>query len=81
MLVSAVIVGLVPYTSLGVAAPMAVAIDAAKASAAGTAWAGLFGVMPFLVKLGAIAGLSSVMVVMVLGQTRACSSRWPTTAC
>jgi APA family basic amino acid/polyamine antiporter len=26
--------------------------------------------MPFLVKLGAIAGLSSVMVVMLLGQTR-----------
>jgi basic amino acid/polyamine antiporter, APA family len=70
VLVSAVIVGLVPYTSLGVAAPMAVAIDAAKVQAAGTAWAGLFAVMPFLVKLGAIAGLSSVMVVMVLGQTR-----------
>jgi basic amino acid/polyamine antiporter, APA family len=68
--VSAVIVGLVPYTSLGVAAPMAVAIDAAKAQAAGSAWAGVFGIMPFLVKLGAIAGLSSVMVVMVLGQTR-----------
>jgi APA family basic amino acid/polyamine antiporter len=68
--VSAVIVGLVPYTSLGVAAPMAVAIDAAKAQAAGTAWSGIFNIMPFLVKLGAIAGLSSVMVVMVLGQTR-----------
>ena len=70
VLVSAVIVGLVPYTSLGVAAPMAVAIDAAKAQAAGTAWAGIFNIMPFLVKLGAIAGLSSVMVVMLLGQTR-----------
>lgn len=68
--VSAVIVGLVPYTSLGVAAPMAVAIDAAKVQASGTAWAGIFNIMPFLVKLGAIAGLSSVMVVMVLGQTR-----------
>ena len=30
----------------------------------------LFNIMPFLVKLGAIAGLSSVMVVMMLGQTR-----------
>ena len=70
VLVSAVIVGLVPYTSLGVAAPMAVAIDAAKAQAAGTAWASIFSIMPFLVKLGAIAGLSSVMVVMLLGQTR-----------
>jgi APA family basic amino acid/polyamine antiporter len=70
VLVSAVIVGLVPYTSLGVPAPMAVAIDAAKVNSAGTAWAGVFSIMPFLVKLGAIAGLSSVMVVMVLGQTR-----------
>jgi len=70
VLVSMVIVGLVPYTSLGVPAPMAVAIDAAKVQSAGTAWAGLFGIMPFLVKLGAIAGLSSVMVVMLLGQTR-----------
>jgi APA family basic amino acid/polyamine antiporter len=70
VLVSAVIVGLVPYTSLGVAAPMAVAIDAAKVQASGTAWAGIFNLMPFLVKLGAIAGLSSVMVVMLLGQTR-----------
>lgn len=68
--VSSVIVGLVPYTALGVPAPMAVAIDAAKAQAAGTAWAGIVGIMPLVVKLGAIAGLSSVMVVMVLGQTR-----------
>jgi APA family basic amino acid/polyamine antiporter len=70
VLVSLVIVGLVPYTALGVPAPMAVAIDAAKIQAAGTAWSGLFNIMPFLVKLGAIAGLSSVMVVMLLGQTR-----------
>jgi APA family basic amino acid/polyamine antiporter len=68
--VSAVMVGLVPYTALGVPAPMAVAIDAAKGAAAGTAWAGIIGIMPLIVKLGAIAGLSSVMVVMVLGQTR-----------
>ncbi len=70
VLVSGIMVGLVPYTQLGVAAPMAVAIDAAKSQAAGTAWAGLLSIMPFLVKVGAIAGLSSVMVVMVLGQTR-----------
>jgi APA family basic amino acid/polyamine antiporter len=70
VLVSGVMVGLVPYTQLGVAAPMAVAIDAARAQAAGTAWAGIVGVMPFIVKLGAIAGLSSVMVVMMLAQPR-----------
>jgi len=70
VLVSGVMVGLVPYTKLGVAAPMAVAIDAAKVQAAGTAWAGIINIMPFLVKLGAIAGLSSVMVVMMLAQPR-----------
>jgi APA family basic amino acid/polyamine antiporter len=70
VLVSAVMVGLVPYTQLGVAAPMAVAIDAAKLRAGGGPLGGLIEVMPFIVKLGAIAGLSSVMVVMMLGQPR-----------
>jgi APA family basic amino acid/polyamine antiporter len=70
VLVSGVMVGLVPFTQLGVAAPMAVAIDAAKANATGSALAGIVDIMPFLVKLGAIAGLSSVMVVMLLGQPR-----------
>jgi len=68
--VSLVMVGLVPYTQLGVAAPMAVAIDAAKVQAQGTGWAWLIDMLPFMVKLGAIAGLSSVMVVMMLGQPR-----------
>jgi len=72
VLVSGVMVGLVPYTELGVAAPMAVAIDAAKvkALASGSALAPLLNILPMLVKLGAIAGLSSVMVVMMLGQPR-----------
>ena len=70
ILVSGVMVGLVPYTQLGVAAPMAVAIDAARAQATGSALAGLMNMMPYIVKLGAIAGLSSVMVVMMLGQPR-----------
>jgi APA family basic amino acid/polyamine antiporter len=70
VLVSGVMVGLVPYKELGVAAPMAVAIDAAKVKASGTVWAGVVAIMPFLVKLGAIAGLSSVMVVMMMGQPR-----------
>jgi APA family basic amino acid/polyamine antiporter len=68
--VSGVMVGLVPYTQLGVAAPMAVAIDAARVKSAGSALAPLIAVLPMLVKLGAIAGLSSVMVVMMLGQPR-----------
>jgi basic amino acid/polyamine antiporter, APA family len=70
VLVSGVMVGLVPYTELGVPAPMAVAVDAARTQAAGTVWSGLMNLMPFLVKLGAIAGLSSTMVVMMLGQPR-----------
>jgi APA family basic amino acid/polyamine antiporter len=70
VLVSGVVVGLVPYKELGVAAPMAVAVDAARLKAEGTAWSGFMGMMPFLVKLGAIAGLSSTMVVMMLGQPR-----------
>jgi APA family basic amino acid/polyamine antiporter len=68
--VSGVMVGLVPYHELGVAAPMAVAIDAARARAAGSLLEPLIALMPFLVKLGAIAGLSSVMLVMLLGQPR-----------
>jgi APA family basic amino acid/polyamine antiporter len=65
-----VMVGLVPYTQLGVPAPMAVAIDAARVQAQGTGWAWFIDMLPFMVKLGAIAGLSSVMVVMMLGQPR-----------
>ena len=70
VLVSGVMVGLVPYAQLGVPAPMAVAIDAAKAQAGAGFMGTVISAMPFLVKLGAIAGLSSVMVVMMLGQTR-----------
>jgi APA family basic amino acid/polyamine antiporter len=70
VLVSGVMVGLVPYTQLGVPAPMAVAIDAAKGVAGGGFMGSLMHVLPLLVKLGALAGLSSVMVVMMLGQPR-----------
>ncbi|HUK62117.1 MAG TPA: amino acid permease [Dongiaceae bacterium] len=70
VLVSGVMVGLVPYHELGVPAPMAVAIDAARARATPGFLGSLIRVMPFLVKLGAIAGLSSVMVVMLLAQPR-----------
>jgi APA family basic amino acid/polyamine antiporter len=72
VLVSGVMVSLVPYDKLSGAAPMAVAIDAAysTATASGSALAGLMKILPFIVKFGAIAGLSSVMVVMMLGQPR-----------
>lgn len=59
MAVSAVLTGLVPYTSLNVPDPMAVAVDVI-----GLPW------LTFFVKVGAIAGLTSVMMVLLYGQTR-----------
>jgi basic amino acid/polyamine antiporter, APA family len=70
VLVSGVMVGLVPYQLLNNAAPMAAAVDAAYQQSIGSPWESIMSVMPFLVKLGAIAGLSSTMVVMMLGQPR-----------
>jgi APA family basic amino acid/polyamine antiporter len=61
ILVALVMTGLAPYTELNTAAPIAVAIDKAGS---GLAW-----LSPFI-KLGAIAGLSSVILVMLMGQTR-----------
>src|SRR6059058_4294614 len=59
ILVSAIATGIVPYTQLDVPDPIAVAADSA-----GMGW------MAKLIKLGAIAGLSSVILVMLLGQSR-----------
>ncbi|MEO8926773.1 MAG: amino acid permease [Caulobacteraceae bacterium] len=56
---SAVLVGIVPYTSLNNPAPIAVAVNQI-----GLPW------FAVLVKIGAIAGLSSVMLVLLYGQTR-----------
>ena len=71
ILVSGVMVGLVPYEQMkGSAAPMVVAITAAAGRAADTPWAPLLNAMKMLVELGAIAGLSSVMVVMMMAQPR-----------
>lgn len=57
--VSGIATGVVPYRDLDVPDPIAVAADRA-----GMRW------MAQLIKLGAIAGLSSVILVMMLGQTR-----------
>src|SRR6516164_2484065 len=57
--VSAIATGIVPYLQLDVPDPIAVAADHA-----GVGW------MASLIKLGAIAGLSSVILVMLLGQSR-----------
>jgi APA family basic amino acid/polyamine antiporter len=71
VLVSAVMVGLVPYKAmLNEAAPLVVAIQAAAGRAAGTGWETPMAVVQILVTVGALAGLSSVMVVMMLAQPR-----------
>lgn len=59
--VAIVLTGLVPYKQLNVPHPMAVGIDAAGPA---LAW------LRPLVKLGAISGLSSVILVLMLGQSR-----------
>jgi APA family basic amino acid/polyamine antiporter len=59
IVVSGLLTGIVPYTSLNVSDPVAVGIDAT-----GVTWAS------FLVKIGAIFGLATVMLVMLLGQSR-----------
>jgi APA family basic amino acid/polyamine antiporter len=57
--VSLVLTGVVPYTQLSVPHPIAVGI-----AATGIGW------METVVEVGAIAGLTSVMLVMLLGQPR-----------
>jgi APA family basic amino acid/polyamine antiporter len=59
IVVSGLLTGVVSYTALNVPDPVAVGIDATGVRAGS-----------FLVKLGAIAGLGSVMLVMLLGQSR-----------
>src|SRR5213594_4315202 len=59
ILVSGIATGVVPYRELNVPDPIAVAADRA-----GLGW------MSTLIKFGAIAGLSSVILVMLLGQSR-----------
>jgi basic amino acid/polyamine antiporter, APA family len=59
--VSLVLTGIVHYTQLNVPAPIAVAINSLGPS---LAW------LVFLIKIGAIAGLSSVILVLLLGQPR-----------
>jgi APA family basic amino acid/polyamine antiporter len=61
ILVALVMTGIAPYTDLNTAAPIAVAIDKAGE--------GLQWLSPFI-KIGAIAGLTSVILVMLMGQTR-----------
>jgi APA family basic amino acid/polyamine antiporter len=59
IVVAAVMTGMVSYKTLNVADPMAVAIDAT-----GITWGSI------LVKIGAVFGLATVMLVMLLAQSR-----------
>jgi amino acid transporter len=61
MLTAAVLTGVVSFTKLNVAAPVATAVDSF-----GPDW----GWLAKLIKIGAIAGLSSVVLVLMFGQTR-----------
>lgn len=61
ILVALVMTGIANYTELNTSAPIAVAIDKAGE--------GLMWLSPFI-KIGAIAGLTSVILVMLMGQTR-----------
>jgi amino acid transporter len=61
MLTAAVLTGVVSFTKLNVAAPVATAVDTF-----GSEW----GWLAKLIKIGAIAGLSSVVLVLMFGQTR-----------
>ncbi|MFN0121566.1 MAG: amino acid permease, partial [Blastocatellia bacterium] len=72
ILVSGIMVGLISYTQLKEAsAPIAVAIDAAaKQATAGTTIAWILTSFTYIVKIGAVLGLSSTMVVMMMGQPR-----------
>ena len=59
IVVALILTGIVPYTELNVPDPIAVGIDAT-----GLTW------LAPIIKVGAIAGLSSVVLVMLLGQPR-----------
>ena len=70
VIVAAVLTGMVSYKELDVAAPVALALDKYPQ----LHWLG------YPVKLGAIAGMTSVMLVMT-SRRRASSSRWRATGC
>jgi len=59
MAVAAIMTGVVPYTKLGVADPVALVLNELKMP-----WASM------IVSLGAIAGITSVLLVLLLGQPR-----------
>ncbi|MBL7664508.1 MAG: amino acid permease [Bacteriovoracaceae bacterium] len=68
ILMALVMTGVVPYKELGVADPVAVGVDAITLK---YGWsAGVKALISGTVKFGALAGLTSVILVMMLAQTR-----------
>ena len=61
IIVAAVLTGMVPYRELGGPAPIALAVDRMGPA---FAW------FAILIKVGAVAGLTSVMLILTYGQTR-----------
>lgn len=68
ILMALVLTGVVPYAELGVPDPVAVGIDRIVSL---RGWPMEYQkIFTFLVKMGAISGLTSVILVLVMGQTR-----------
>jgi APA family basic amino acid/polyamine antiporter len=74
MATSAVMTGIVPFRELAVPEPIAVAVDRMNPPWAIVDWpfneAGTLNIFSLLIKIGAFTGLSSVMLVLMFGQTR-----------
>jgi basic amino acid/polyamine antiporter, APA family len=66
LVVSGIATGVMPYTELDVPDPIALVADHAFTGMT----VGGISLAPMVIKLGAIAGLSSVILVMMLGQSR-----------
>jgi APA family basic amino acid/polyamine antiporter len=74
MAVAAVLTGVVPFRSLGVPDPIAIAVDRMNPVWAIVPWplssSGSLNLFSLLIKVGAFTGLTSVMLVLCYGQTR-----------
>jgi APA family basic amino acid/polyamine antiporter len=71
VLVSAAMISLVPYQEMrNQPAPLVIAVESAARAAAGTPLSTPMSMLRILVTLGALAGLTSVMLVMMMAQPR-----------
>ncbi len=74
IVVAAVMTGVVPFRELAGGAPIAIAIDRMNPTWAVVPWglteSGTINLLAMLIKIGAFTGLTSVMLVLIYGQTR-----------